>query len=58
MLNIPKTEDQGAIKRAYYQLAKKYHPDVNNGNDAKFKEVSEAYEVIIVTYQGTIRCNQ
>ncbi|SHI19172.1 molecular chaperone DnaJ [Sporobacter termitidis DSM 10068] len=37
------------IKKAFRQLAKKYHPDVNPGNkdaEAHFKEVNEAYEVL------------
>lgn len=44
-LNIAKTDDQNLIKKAYYTLAKKYHPDLNGGKDDKFKEVNEAYEV-------------
>ncbi len=41
------TEDQ--IKRAYRQLAKKYHPDLHPGDkkaEDKFKEINEAYEVL------------
>ena len=36
------------MKRAYRQLARKYHPDVNKEPDAdqKFKEISNAYEVL------------
>ncbi len=47
-LNISKDASQEEIKRAYRKLARKFHPDVNKGLDAeaKFKEISEAYEVL------------
>lgn len=37
------------VKRAYRKLARKYHPDVSRESDAeaRFKEVAEAYEVLI-----------
>jgi molecular chaperone DnaJ len=49
VLGVPKTAAADEIKKAYRRLAKKYHPDVNKGPDAeaKFKELSEAYEVLI-----------
>ena len=49
MLGIDKNADDAAIKKAYRQQAKKYHPDLNPGDkaaEAKFKEVNEAYEVL------------
>ena len=49
ILGVAETAPQADIKKAYRKLAKRYHPDVNAGDkakEAKFKEVSEAYETI------------
>lgn len=48
VLGVDKNADDAAIKKAYRNLAKKYHPDANPGDDAaaKFKEASEAYAVL------------
>ena len=49
VLGISKDADDSTIKKAYRQLAKKYHPDTNPGDkeaEAKFKEASEAYAVL------------
>lgn len=49
VLGIGKDADDGAIKKAYRVLAKKYHPDMNPGDaeaEKKFKEASEAYAVL------------
>ena len=43
VLGVDKNADEATIKSAYRKLAKKYHPDVNPGEEAaaKFKEASE-----------------
>ena len=48
VLGIQKGATDAEIKKAYRQMAKKYHPDVNKAADAeeKFKEINEAYEVL------------
>ncbi|QQY09015.1 MAG: molecular chaperone DnaJ [Candidatus Xiphinematobacter sp.] len=50
ILGISQDADANAIKRAYRKLAVKFHPDKNPGNkeaEERFKEVSEAYDVLM-----------
>ncbi len=50
VLGVPKTAAEKDIKSAYRKLARKWHPDANpndpKGAEEKFKEITEAYEVL------------
>lgn len=48
VLGVARSASEVEIKRAFRNLARKYHPDVNKDSDAeaRFKEISEAYEVL------------
>lgn len=46
ILGVTKTASKDEIKKAFHKLAHKYHPDKNTGNEAQFKEVNEAYQVL------------
>ncbi|GAB3589735.1 DnaJ C-terminal domain-containing protein [Angustibacter peucedani] len=45
-LGVAKDADAGAIKKAYRKLARQHHPDANEGDDTRFKEIGEAYAVL------------
>ena len=46
ILNIDKNSSQEDIKKSFRKLSMKYHPDKNNGEDSKMKEITEAYNII------------
>ena len=57
VLDVPKSASDDDLKKAYRRLAMKWHPDKNPStniqqSEAKFKQISEAYEVIRTKQNG------
>ncbi|KAG0165066.1 hypothetical protein DFQ28_009091 [Apophysomyces sp. BC1034] len=58
ILSLPRDASHATIKKRYYELAKSLHPDAQNGDLNKFREVVQAYEFLIdngkrITYLRT-----
>ena len=46
ILGIGRTASEEEVKKAYRKLAHQYHPDKKGGDEAKFKEINEAYQIL------------
>ena len=46
VLGVSKSASQDDVKAAFRKLAHQYHPDKPTGNEAKFKEINEAYQIV------------
>ncbi len=62
VLGVDSNATDDEIKKAYKQLSKKYHPDANMNNpnkeayEEKFKEVQQAYDIIMKQRSGQGNC--
>ena len=46
ILGVQKNASEEEIKKAYRKLAHQHHPDKASGDEKKFKEINEAYQVL------------
>ncbi len=46
ILGVEKGSSKDEIKKAFHKLAHRYHPDKSGGDESKFKEVNEAYQIL------------
>src|SRR3989344_5141361 len=46
ILGVSKDASQEDVKKAYRKLAHQHHPDKGGGDESRFKEVNEAYQVL------------
>lgn len=46
ILGVAKSASKDEIKKAFHKLAHQHHPDKSGGDDTRFKEVNEAYQVL------------
>lgn len=46
ILGLDNNASKDDIKKAYRNLSKKHHPDINGGDDTKFKKISDAYKIL------------
>lgn len=46
ILGVPRTASEEEIKKAFRKLAHEHHPDKKTGNEEKFKEINEAYQIL------------
>ena len=56
VLDLPANAERTAVRRAYYQLARRYHPDVNQSPDstAQMQKINEAYQRIMEHFSGEV----
>ena len=47
VLGVSKTDSENELKKSYYKLAQKHHPDKNDGKTSeKFKDITNAYSIL------------